>query len=348
MPNTRGPTQRVTPASIGIACLVFVASVSCCSLAIHTFIGPPLKLYAEFRSEKFLILDANKDSTQLAVFGSSHLHNGFDPRAFDRALGIPTVRSLNLATQGGSQVEQRLMALAYLNATRSRPDTNCTLILELNAGVNFQNRHLTHPRAINAYSTDSLALVLAFADNSLGITRRSGRVAYALAAWALHQGNVGMASSRIFSPPINDKDLSDQTVNDRRGLSTPPVNEQEAEEVARYLAQKRSLTTQKPAEVSTGLAHLAQELGRAPASCKGQLFYMVSPKVKDLEDAEAYPESIQVGGHKVPILNLADPNKYPALYQPHMWHDMTHLSEQGAAMLSVMLAEAIKPQLTQH
>jgi hypothetical protein len=333
---------------IGLASLTFLTTAVCCAAVIHQFTGDPNRLYAEFRSEKFEILSTYKDSTNLVIFGSSHTHNGFDPRAFDKALGLPAIRSLNMAIQGGSQVEQRSTALAYLRATRLKPEQPCYVLLELNAGVNFQNLHLTHPRAINAYSTDSIALVFSFADKELGATRRAGRIGYAVTAGAMHYGNVGMLSSRLFRPALNETELQEQLNGDRRGLTTPPLNDKETAEVEQYLMHSRAKAPPLSALPSAGHARLIQDLENTPKTCLAKYFYVVSPKVTDLEGKDVYPEKISVGGLAIPILNMADPEKYPGLYQSGMWHDMSHLSERGAGMFSSMLAEAIRPYLTAH
>jgi hypothetical protein len=333
---------------LGITALTFSVAAVACAAAIHQLVGNPLDLYAEYRTEKLLILAEHADDANVAVFGSSHLHNGFDPRAFDAALAMPGMRSLNMAIKGGSHVEQALMAKAFLNAKRTKPDQRCVVVLELNAGANFLNFHLTHPRAINAYSPESVALALSFADESVDTARRLGRASYAFAAGAMHLANVGMLSSHIFPPPINRQELAQQTRYDRRGLAVEPVNFQEAGLAAQYLTRAQPARLPQEASLSNGLQQLIQKLEAVPHTCSPQFFFMVSPKASDIESPESFPTTIQVGTRQVPVLNMATPASYPALYQPRMWHDVTHLNEDGAGAMSTELAAAIKPYLVKN
>lgn len=345
MPHPTGrKTQNSTRNNL-IAGLIFFAALVGGAATIRTLIDDPIKLYAEYRSEKLKILTQHSEDTNLATFGSSHIHLGFDPRAFDKSLGDSRIRSLNLAVQGGSHVEQKEMALAFLNANRKIANKRCILLLELNAGVNFQNYVIAHPRAINAYSADNIKLVMAFADKSIDVTRRLGRIGYALVAGFMHYSNVGMLSSKIFTPALNLKELKEQTIGDRRGLASPPLNPKETVEVVSFLTQTRRSAKRNKAATSAGLAHLVQEIEAAPKTCAPEVFYVVSPKLSDLEQPVAYPESILVGKRPVPILNLADPARYPEIYRPKMWRDVAHLSEEGAGLTSKVLADAMKPYL---
>ena len=73
-----------------------------------------------------------------------------------------------------------------------------------------------------------------------------------------------------------------------------------------------------------------------------QVLYVVMPMVDDLGEHPVYPATIAGPDGPRPILNLAQPDVYPELYQAKYWHDGAHLNEAGAALASRLLAEQIK------
>ena len=93
------------------------------------------------------------------------------------------------------------------------------MLLEMNAGANFANRHLVHPRAINIYDWRTVQFVAGMTDASMSWPRRLGRVGFAAIAAGLHYMNVGMVSSRIFPAPVDRDELLNDTENDKRGLT---------------------------------------------------------------------------------------------------------------------------------
>jgi len=104
LPHVR-PTGSAIVSTVAIAVLGFVATAA----FIHVLIRRPLYLHADTRSEKLVLLNAWKGKAYSASFGSSHVHDGFDPRVFDSELEGTALQthSINLAVEGGSQTEQR-------------------------------------------------------------------------------------------------------------------------------------------------------------------------------------------------------------------------------------------------
>jgi hypothetical protein len=342
--RVRRPTKGQVVASLGLFLLGFVATAA----ILHTTVGRSLRLYADMRSEKLLVMDEWQGKAVSAAFGSSHVHDGFDPRAFDAQLqGTPlATRSINGGVAGGSQAEQRAMALEFLRELRlpkvgEGSPRACFVLLEMTAGANFTNDHLVHPRAINVYDWHTLRFISELTDPSMGLGRRLGRVAYAIAATALHYMNVGMVSNRIFRPPLDQGALKIETENDRRGLEMEDMTPMMVSQVAEEFAQQSKVSEPVQEAVLPGNIDLLRELDAASPVRNVQMLYVVMPMVSDLSRHPVYPATMQGSHGMIPILNLAQPDKYPELYQVKYWHDSAHLDEAGAGLASRLIGEQI-------
>ncbi len=213
------PTKSRIAASLGL----FLLGFGLVAALLHGFMRDSLSLHADLRSEKLLLMEQWQGRAVSSSFGSSHMLDGFDPRAFDTALqGTPlATRSINEAVGGGSQAEQRVMAIEFMRGLRWPPVStdglapqSCFVLLEMNAGANFANRHLVHPRAINIYDWRTVRFMAGLTDVSMNWPRRLGRVGFAAIAAGLHYMNVGMVSSRIFPAPVDRDELLNDTQND--------------------------------------------------------------------------------------------------------------------------------------
>ena len=349
------PSGREILASAGLALVAFLVTAG----VLHAAIRDPLHLHADVRSEKLAMLTAWHGTVFSATFGSSHVHNGFDPRAFDAALsGSPVAtRSANLAVEGGSQSEQFVMAQEFLKhlelpSQAGAPSQPCLVILELAAGANFTNDHLVHPRAINIYDWPTTQLITHFVDPQMGATQRAGRIGYAWAAMGLHYANVGMLSNQIFSPPLSAETMKDQTEDDRRGKKVMPSP-------TSYLANLDKMIASAPRQpVITGEATLAgnaemvERLAAANPAANLSFVYLIMPKVENLGAATDYPDHMTAPGPhgtmEVPIINLARPDRFPEFYKSELWHDEAHLDERGARLVSRTFAEQLKQWYATH
>jgi hypothetical protein len=340
--------RRLTGA-IACASLGFVGA--CCLLRL--LIPAPINLYAEIRSEKIALAKQWAGVVSVAAFGSSHVDCGFDPRSFDESLAPGSVRpiSINLGVLGGMQIEQAAVAREYLRlsaASASSRDTHI-LLMEINTNVNFTNKVMTHPRSIYIYDLDAVRLAFRFSDPKLGAVRAVGRSAVALFGFALNSMNVSMLSDRMFEPPLNHAILDNQSVADRRGLSPPsePPTDEENRDLHALMAGLKSSPTGFAAELTTGglCMEATSLLPRGAAPNGYHLIYIVTPKLSDLRSYNIYPDSISCGTLRVPIINVALPLAHPELYDPALWHDITHLTERGAGVYSGLLAQAVKQTL---
>ncbi len=337
-------------ARVALSILSFVLGFLSLAAIIHFSLPPTLRLHADMRSEKLNILDQWKGGVFAAAFGSSHVNEGFDPRAFDDELTAMQRRtpSVNLGIEGGSQTEQRVMALEFLrhfsaSSTHQQP---CFLLLELNAGANFTTNHLVHPRAINIYDWDTTRFVLSLSDSSLGRVRRLGRDGYALAAMGLHYANVGMLSSYLLNPPDNQQLLEAETEDGRRGLhvfqqtwvkNAPPQGDASAAVHPVFVDQK----------LNPGNYDLIDELIADSNNPKLHVTYFVSPFYQDRYRFSLYPETIQTPHGTEPILSIR-PDLHPELFQAKYWHDNSHLNEEGAAIASRILADQLQTWYEEH
>jgi hypothetical protein len=348
LPHAR-PTGAAIASTIALAVLGFIAAAA----LIHIFIRRPFYLHADMRSEKLVLLDKWKGNAYSASFGSSHVHDGFDPRVFDSELnGTPLqTRSINLAVAGGSQTEQRLMALEFMHGLKPPPRTasaapqSCMVLLELGAGANMGITYLVHPRTIDIYDMASVRFVHSLTTPSMPRNQRWGRMGFAAAAAAEHYMNVGMLSAAIFNLPLDEITYHAETIDDRRGfLRLPTQTSRMSDELSRE--SRRGLSS--PGELMPGNYSLIDELRHATSATGVQFVYLVMPNFEDLDHYEIYPDLIVVDGQNVPIVDLARPDLYPELYQAKYWHDNAHLNEPGADLSMKLVAKQLKNFYAHH
>jgi len=337
---------------IAVSLLLFMLGFVITAAAIHPWLRDPIRLHADLRSEKLELLDGWKGGVYSAAFGSSHVNDGFDPRAFDDELSSMQRRtpSINLGIEGGSQTEQRALALEFLRhfSTSSLPDQRpCVLLLELNAGTNFRGDYLVHPRSINIYDWSTVQFALTMSDRSLGARRLLGRDIYAFAAMAMHYANVGMLSSFILKPPINQQIMQEETENDRRGLHALQGVENDFAPVSNAAEAPRS-PVPVDQKLVPGNYRLIDELAAASNDPNLHFAYVVAPFYTDLNSYPRFPDSIQTAHGVEPILSLDRPDIYPELFTPKYWHDAAHLNEQGAALASRLLADQLRAWYQDH
>ncbi len=334
------------------AILLFTLGFLVVAFLLHALIRHPLYLHADMRSEKLAMFEQLKGEASSAAFGSSHVHNGFDPRAFDRVLaGSPAqTRSLNLAVMGGSQSEQRSMALEFVRNLEAPPQkAACLVMLELSAGANLQTWHLVHPRSINIYDWPTVRFIYHLSNSDMSLTQHTGRTSFALIAAALHYANVGMLSNRIFAPPLDAAMMKHDMGEDRRGLDGLAYHPEADAYHTELIARERVRFALKRPELYPGNDDLIDELAAAASVRNVSFVYFVYPKLSDVSGAYMYPDEIVTpGGRTVPIINLARPDKFPSLYQPRFWFDEAHLDEQGAAQTSEVFAQQLKAWYAAH
>ncbi len=342
---------RTGARQIAVALALAAAGFVAMAALLHAAIRDPLHLHADVRSEKLLMLDRLQGTVYSAVFGSSHVHNGFDPRVFDRdTAGSPAqTHTVNLAIEGGSQAEQRVMALEFLRHLTPPPNGDrCLVMLELNAGANFMSVHLVHPRSINVYDWPTTRFVTKLTDPEMSLRQRAGRTAFALAAFALHSMNVGMLSSLVFAPPIDQAIYDDQTVNDQRGQKLEQMDAGNEGSIRKEISGEPASPDTEQGELTPGNSELIAELAARSPEPGLSFVYFVYPKISDLDSTPEYPDHLTVDGRVVPIVNLAQPNRYPQLYDPKLWHDDAHLDEAGARLATALFAAQLKSWYAVH
>jgi hypothetical protein len=355
-----GQAGQIEPlGSIGCSLLLFAASFAVTAallhLGVHALVGDTMTLYATGRSEKLAMMPAWRGKYFSAIFGTSHLANGFDPRAFDRQLAASpaATHSVNLALIGGSQTEQRRMALEWVShlvtpAEAGAPPQPCFVILELNAGVNFPSFDVFHPRAINIYDWESTRLAASMVGPELPRTQQAGRLGAALVEMGLHDLSLGMLSNFIFKPALDHDLFAEETSDDRRGLLIESTPAAVASDVSRVLDVAPPKPAIDHAELTQGNTRLIEELDRVSRVKHYSPVYVVSPMVTDVATTHLYPDHLMVDGRMVPIINVARGDLYPQLYQGMLWHDGAHFDGEGAALFSRIFAQSLQAWYAQH
>ncbi len=355
-PGTQ-PFVHHSPAPAGktilLTILLAMLGFAVCAALIHACIRNPLYLHADIRSGKLQIMRDWTGRAYSASFGSSHIHNGFDPRAFDQALAGSTLatRSINLGVAGGSQTEQRAMALEFVRHLQPPPASspqNCLVLLELNAGANFAPNHLVHPRAIDIYDLQNTRFVGSLISPQMSFTQRMGRTIVADIVMAFHYSNVGMLSNALFPSSEPDSTYADETALDRRGILNMEPSVGTVKALTKVIAEAPQQPARVPGEIYPGTYSLIEELQHASALRGVQFVYVVFPRVWDLHREEIYPESLHVNGMEVPIVNLGRPDLYPQIYKTANWFDDSHLDTQGAVMVSTLIANQLKAFYASH
>lgn len=353
-----GPaTNAISWRRVIYAVTLFVTGFVAVAAVVHAAIRNDLRLHADIRSEKLMVMDEWQGKAYSAAFGSSHVHNGFDPRTFDIAMaGSPLqTRSLNLAIAGGSQSEQRVTALEFLRHIQPPAKIGspleakaCMVILELNAGANFTNDHLVHPRAINIYDAETARFIWRLTSPEMSLTQKVGRIGYSILAMALHYTNVGMLSSTVFAPPIDQASLDAETRDDRRGLLSMPTSTKAYMKLEEIVAAAPATSTGTPQELLPGNRDLLDELAAASPVRNLQMAYIVMPKLSDMWGYPVTPTEIAWSDGMAPVVDMARPDLYPELYQAKYWMDDAHLNERGAALMTRLVAENLKAWYAAH
>ena len=185
------------------------------------------------------------------------------------------------------------------------------VVLELNAGANFTNDHLVHPRAINIYDWRTARFVWGLTDPQMPRMQRMGRRGYALIAMALHYTNLGMLSSKIFTPPVDTVQLNEETVDDRRGLIVEAPLPGVRELLEKRIAEAPSHPTGSPQALLASNREMLEDLKAASPVKNVLMVYMVMPKLADLKEYAVPPDSLEWSGGTAPIINMARPDLYP-------------------------------------
>ena len=350
--HSPSPSAKTIVLTVAFAILGFVT----CAAILHAWIAcirDPLYLHADIRSGKLQIMEEWQDRAHSASFGSSHVHNGFDPRSFDRALaGTPLqTRTINLGVAGGSQTEQRVMALEFLRHLR-RPSSaspqSCVLLLELTAGANFAPDHLIHPRSIDIYDMATTRFANQLTSTNMNLARKTTRLGIADFEMLLHYTNVGMLSNSLLPNLEADSQYEAETEADRRGVLNMQPSPLATKILASVIAKAPKHPVMVPGEMFPGNILLIQQLESA-APFPGVLFaYVVFPKLWDLEEEKVYPDSIHVNGTSVPVIDLARPDRFPELYRADYWFDDSHFDQAGAEAASAVLADQLKTFYAAH
>lgn len=316
------------------------------AVAINLSLPPAFLRHVTERGQKLSLIDDWRGRATSAAFGTSRVHNGFSPAAFDAEFADApyALTSLNLGLFGGSQTEQRALArefLARLKPPSMRPSV-CLVMLELNAGLNFQLVNLLHPRSIDVYDLNTIRFVASFSDHTVSRLRQIGRLGFAVTSGILHLVNIGALSSRLFDPIVQPDPVAD----DQRGLLPVLADVNDARGVADAFRQRSAGPMSVEIPLLPGNQSLLIDLASASLVPNVQFIYFVLPSLDALTKIPIYPPSLEGPEGPVPIINLERPDRYPELFKPEAWGNPGHLSALGAVLASRILARRVREWLS--
>jgi hypothetical protein len=337
---------------VALFALGFVLTAGVLHVAVYALTRDPMYLYAYGRSEKLSLMRQLRGHDLSAAFGSSHVQMGFNPPAFDRALAATPVATTtaNLAVQGGSQSEQRRMALEWVQhfVPTQAAHQPCLIMLELNAGANLPDNNLIHPRSINLYDWPTTRLTLNLVDASMSLKQRVGRIGVALFDFGLHGINLGMLSNFIFTPPEDAPLLTRQSENGVRGQLVESAPFTPTDEVRHVLGTRPAQPAVQAMPLMPGNVRMVEEIDAASRIKTLSPVYVVMPMVSDVTAIHTYPDHFEADGKTVPIINMARPDLYPELYEAKQWHDGSHFDGPGAELFSTLFARQLAAWYAQH
>jgi hypothetical protein len=198
------------------------------------------------------------------------------------------------------------------------------------------------------YDWHGVKLAYEFSDRSLGAGRAVGRVAFALAATGMYYTNIGMLSSKIFTPPLNAEMLHDEIAEARRGADLMHTDPRSVPGLTSIIASAPKFATAHPAGFLPGNYALVDELRASAHVHPLAVAYLQMPMLHDLTDYTVYPTEMKDASGDVPVVGLARPDLHPELYKLEYWHDDAHLNEDGARLASSIAATELKTWYAAH
>lgn len=333
---------RIPYRVIGASILGFMSTGTIINILFNRYVDP-LDLYAQGRSEKLNTLNKTEVRYNLAIFGSSRVADAFDPNAFDARLsnhGIKGINSINLGVPGGSQTEQYAMATRYINYLKRNNIKRATLILELTAGVNLQNMHLIHPRAINLYNHDVALFALSFSTPKSGLFKSLGRSAYAVAATSLYHLNLGFLSSTIFSPLHIADDSFHHINNQNLDSINRRINQSVPSDVATAFLKAPKSSISMSFIGQPGYSGLINNLSEQASlnNINIKFVYVAFPTLQTLNHHILWPPHMKTLIGNVPVIDLSASQQ---LITPKCWKDVGHLNKKCAFIASQIIADIL-------
>lgn len=340
--------------SIFRAILLFLGGFVLAATGLHWFVANPFGLYSSERSEKLEILRRNNFAYSSAMFGSSHVQQGFNPGSFDAGVAGTAldVHSYNLGVDGGSQPEQLLIAQYFLAHLKLPPEPRpCLVMLEATAPSTFSRFFGPQPREINMFDWRALRLTLQFPGLPRDRTTflyRSHQNFMLLEAAFDNSINLGMLSNRIFRPAYDEDAIEFETKDDQRGQHFIQPNAASEADVNRSFGLRHFPPEAIGEMMSEGNKTVMEELHNSPNGDRVQFAWVAMPELGDLIRYKLYPSTETTSFGEVPIFDLARPDLYPELYDRSMWLDNQHLNAQGSKLFSALLAQQMLTWFSNH
>ena len=206
--------------------------------------------------------------------------------------------------------------------------------------MDFTLQLASSPRSINIYDWEAEALAAGFRLPGDTLPLKVHIRATSYLTTLEHAINLGMLSNRLFPPPLFANRLIEETAEDRRGFDFEPFNAWGRNKVSTVFAERPPTPQVVSRNLEDGNLRLVNDVRLAARGSHPQLIWVVMPLLRDLTTTYLYPSTQHTSFGEVPILNLARPDLYPALYRPELWADDQHLTQQGAQLFTGYLAQA--------
>ena len=327
---------------------VFALALSAACVAIRASLPFP-KVPGIY--EKYLHFSRTMADYDVLFIGSSRVYRAIIPQQFDASVAAATgetVRSFNLAYDGVQPPESYFLLRQILAL---HPPKLRWVFVEASPvqSVIMEGR----PTRRLAYWHDlrhTWFVLEAIAGEAIPLAEKWSR-------WSEHCGH----AFNVFT----NSDAGAEWLRPRFGLEKPEkktrwdppkdwagragyapfVGERQSRLTNKALARYRQkISGQTPGPVRTIPRGWKRELNRLVAEIRGagaQPVFVITPSVKGLENYSGYP-------HDVPLFRFQDPMEFPALFDPAVHWDHSHLNDAGARILTDLVSarfdKLLRPQ----
>lgn len=299
-------------------------------------------------SNKIRHIEEKKKKIDVIFLGSSRIRRGVIPDLFDSLTNKYLKRSgisFNLASPA-AHVGENLYLLRKYAASDAGDHLNTVIIEWIDGYLPFPDRYETE-RARYWMDTQSLAEQISLMKGEPGLTKawRQGKIQYVFGAF-LHR-NLGL---RRVSNALMDTNKSKISYEDTKGYNRqyithaplvskkPPIRGEpgfDPKQAQRDAVNARNIHAMEQLVTHTVDVELWQRLVKNYTQQGIRLVLMIPPGPVNERQI-----SLMRKLPKDHFIDLSDPLKYPALYNPDLFFDYVHLNHDGARLLTQHLAES--------
>ena len=331
-------------------CLFTTISFVVASLFINFFITdkywhPKIPML----TDRFQRYRENIDEIEVIAIGSSHVYYGFHEAAFDQATmqNDQPLNSFNFGVEALSMAERR--SVVELICAETPPNLKCVLVEPETRMIANPNDILTRRTRyfITLSNVYELSATKWFSNRPL--KKRIGAALIPIGSCLAHMANLGVGADILLPPTADSKELDlietgnseiidHQWSGDKRFDNATVQVEQALENLSKPDAFKsRELCKSEFASNATDfklLSRLGVPIGLIfPPTTKG---FEEDSAIRSFAESEDYPWIISF---------TPDSEYWKQFADEDVWYDSTHLNEQGAKKMSLLLAIEVLAKL---